>query len=156
MILKKAYLILTYLIFCITCLHAQKVGNATFYNNRLHGHRTSDGGRYHRDSLTCAHRSFPLGTMLQVKNPQNGKTVIVKVTDRGPYSRRLMIDLSYRAAKELDIVGAGYAIVEVTEVPKDIKIPLKPAEMGKLKTCFEPVIVEDDPYTTLIIKKKKK
>lgn len=155
MILKKAYLILTYLIFCITCLHAQKVGNATFYSNRLHGQRTSDGSRYHRDSLTCAHRTYKLGTILQVTNPQNGKSVVVKVTDRGPYSRRLMIDLSYRAAKEIGIIGSGYSVVEVTELPPDVVIPLK-APPATLKTCFEPAVVEVDPFAILINKKKKK
>lgn len=153
MILKKAYLIFTYLVFCITCLQAQKVGNATFYSNRLHGHRTSDGSRYHRDSLTCAHRTYPLGTRLQVKNPQNGKTVIVKVTDRGPFNRRLMIDLSYRAARELDILDNGYSMVEVTELPKDTKPPLQITPRN-LKTCFEIAVVDEDPYTILIKKKK--
>ncbi len=155
MILKKAYLIFTYLVFCITCLQAQKVGNATFYSNRLHGHRTSDGGRYHRDSLTCAHRTYPLGTLLQVKNPRNGKIVIVKVTDRGPFNKRLMIDLSYRAARELDILGSGYSIVEVSELAKEIKPPLQITPRD-LKTCFEIAVVEEDPYTILINKKKKR
>ncbi|MEZ5006061.1 MAG: septal ring lytic transglycosylase RlpA family protein [Bacteroides graminisolvens] len=69
--------------------------HATYYHKRFHGSRTSDGGVYHKDSMTCAHRTYPLGTLLHVKNPETKKEVVVKVTDRGPYSKRLMIDLSY-------------------------------------------------------------
>jgi rare lipoprotein A len=150
--IRKLFLILTYLTFSITCLQAQKTGNATYYSHRLHGHRTSDGGRYHKDSLTCAHRTYPLGTLLKVKNPKNGKTVVVRVTDRGPYSRRFMIDLSYRAAKELDIVSNGYALVEISETDS-IEIPYKPPK-EVIKTCFEPAIIEPEPVS--LIKKRNK
>lgn len=152
MILRRLFIILTYLIFSFTCLLAQqqkKVGKATFYSNRLHGHHTSDGGRYHKDSLTCAHRNYPFGTLLQVTNPQNGKSVIVKVTDRGPYSRRLMIDLSYRAAKEIGIVASGYAVVEIAEVPKDIVIPKEP-EKQDLKSYLQTVIIDPNPDPIII------
>jgi len=89
-------------------------GKASYYSNKLQGHHTSDGGKYHRDSLTCAHLTYPFGTILKVRNPNNDKEVIVKVTDRGPHSRRLIIDLSYSAAQELDIIRAGVATVEIT------------------------------------------
>ena len=64
-----------------------KQGNATYYGNRWHGRRTSSGEVYHRDSLTCAHRTLPFGTTLLVKNKRNGKEVVVKVTDRGPFRK---------------------------------------------------------------------
>lgn len=89
------------------------VGNATYYGHKFHGRRTSDGSRYHRDSLTCAHRTLPFGTLLKVRNAKNGREVIVKVTDRGPFGRGRIIDLSYAAAKEIDIVRAGVARVEI-------------------------------------------
>ena len=68
---------------------AQKksVGDATYYSHRLQGRRTSDGSLYHRDSLTCAHRTLPFGTLLKVRNTVNGREVVVKVTDRGPFRR---------------------------------------------------------------------
>jgi len=100
----------------VSIASAQKTGNATFYSNKLQGRHTSDGGKYHPDSLTCAHRSYPFGTILKVRNPKNDKEVIVKVTDRGPFQRRLMIDVSYCAAKVLDIVRLGIAQVEVTKL----------------------------------------
>lgn len=95
-----------------------KVGNATYYGDRWHGRRTADGSAYNKDSLTCAHRTLPFGTLLHVRNPKNGKVVVVKVTDRGPYRRNTIIDLSKAAAKQIDMVQAGVASVEVTPVVK--------------------------------------
>lgn len=89
-------------------------GNASYYSDRLHGRRMSNGDRYHKDSLTCAHLTYPLGTMLKVRNPLNNKEVIVKVTDRGPHTKRFLIDLSRASARELDIIQAGFSMVEIT------------------------------------------
>lgn len=88
---------------------------------------TASGERLHRDSLTCAHRSYPFGTLLKVSNPANGKSVIVRVTDRGPFVRGRIIDLSWRAAKELDIIARGVATVVVHKVT-NIVVPFQPAE----------------------------
>ncbi|MCM1109013.1 MAG: septal ring lytic transglycosylase RlpA family protein [Clostridium sp.] len=89
-------------------------GRASYYSDQLHGRRMSNGQRYNRDSLTCAHLKFPLGTMLRVKNLRNGKEVVVKVTDRGPHSKRFTIDLSKAAARQLDMLRAGHVQVEIT------------------------------------------
>jgi len=75
----------------------------------------SNGTPYHQDSLTCAHRTLPFGTILEVRNLKNNKKVVVKVTDRGPHLKSRIIDLSYAAAKELGIVGEGSAQVEIKE-----------------------------------------
>ena len=114
----KKSLFVTILICLIFCSFAQsqQLVKATYYSNKLHGRHTSDGGRYHTDSLTCAHRTYPFGTILKVRNPMNDREVIVKVTDRGPFQRRLTIDLAYCAAKELDIVRFGIAKVEITRL----------------------------------------
>ncbi len=122
--IKKLCLTFTFLL-CVTHLLGQEVGNATFYHKKFQGRRTSDGGTYHKDSMTCAHRTYPLGILLTVRNPHNGKEVIVKVTDRGPFSRRLMIDLSYRAAETLDIIRRGIARVEVMPY-ETILVPFRP------------------------------
>lgn len=95
-------------------------GLATYYSKRMQGARTADGSRYHNDSLTCAHKTYPFGTKLLVENPDNGKTVVVKVTDRGPHVRNRIIDLSYRAARELDIISKGVAQVIVYQYIDDI------------------------------------
>ena len=102
-------------------------GKASYYSKRATGSRTSSGERLHHDSLTCAHRTHPFGTMLKVTNVQNGKSVVVKVIDRGPYGRGRIIDLSWGAAKELGILSQGVAMVTV-ELADELVIPFKPKE----------------------------
>lgn len=99
-----------------TVAQAQQHGKASYYSNSLHGHRTSDGSRYHKDSLTCAHRTLPFGTLLKVTNKKNGKEVVVKVTDRGPFCAGRVVDLSMAAARELGMVASGVAAVRVEKV----------------------------------------
>lgn len=102
-------------------------GKASFYSKSFSGRRTASGERLHHDSLTCAHRTYPFGTLLMVTNPENGNKVIVKVTDRGPYVKGRIIDLSVRAARELGIISQGIAPVLVEEY-KPFVIPYKPEE----------------------------
>ena len=108
-------------------LHAQGVqqGKASFYARKFSGHKTASGERLHSDSLTCAHRSYPFGTMLKVYNPANGRSVVVRVTDRGPFVRGRIIDLSRRAAKELGIIAQGVAMVTVQKADMTI-VPFRP------------------------------
>ena len=98
-------------------------GKASFFNGR----KTASGERLHPDSLTCAHRSYPFGTMLRVYNPVNSRSVIVRVIDRGPYVRGRIIDLSWRAAKELDIIGQGIATVFVSKANAFV-VPFLPTD----------------------------
>jgi len=115
--MKKNVLIsLIFLFFSTLFAFAGQKGKASFYSHKLKGRHTSDGGKYQPDSLTCAHRSLPFGTLLRVFNPINNKEVIVKVTDRGPHRRGFLIDLSYSAAKQLDMVRQGIASVIITEI----------------------------------------
>ena len=113
--------------------HAQGVqkGKASYYPKKFSGRRTASGERLHHDSLTCAHRTYPFGTMLKVTNPANGKHVIVRVTDRGPYVKGRIIDLSVRAARELGIISQGIAPVTVERYSETI-IPFKPEEIVDL------------------------
>lgn len=89
-------------------------GNASYYADRFHGRTMSNGEIYHRDSMTCAHLRYPLGTWLHVRNLVNGKEVVVRVTDRGPYSGKFVIDLSRAAAQKLGIIYYGFQPVEIT------------------------------------------
>lgn len=95
------------------------VGKATYYGNKFHGRRMSDGSTYHKDSLTCAHRTLPFGTLLKVRNAKNGREVVVKVTDRGPFVRGRVIDLSFAAAKEIGMVASGVASVEIEKLGRN-------------------------------------
>ena len=110
-------------------LAAQDVqqGKASFYAQKFHGRMTASGERLHRDSMTCAHRYYPFGTLLKVYNPANGRSVLVRVTDRGPYVRGRIIDLSWRAAKELDIISKGVAMV-VVQKASNIIVPFMPED----------------------------
>lgn len=108
-----------------TLLPAQQRGKASYYSKKATGARTSDGSRLHHDSLTCAHRTYPMGTYLEVTNLSNGKKVIVKVNDRGPFRKGRIIDLSYRAAREIGMLQQGIAMVEVRKSVSGANIPLK-------------------------------
>lgn len=100
-------------------------GKASFYAKHFNGRRTASGEPLHKDSLTCAHRTYPFGTLLKVYNPANRRSVVVRVTDRGPFVRGRIIDLSWRAAKELDIISQGVAMVIVQKANTTI-IPFRP------------------------------
>lgn len=102
-------------------------GKASYYSNKLQGRHMSNGERYHKDSMTCAHLKYPFGTLLKVRNLVNGREVIVRVTDRGPYHKQYIIDLSYAAAKKLGIIYAGFSPVEITPYVEN-RVPLLPSD----------------------------
>ncbi|MFC2264173.1 MAG: septal ring lytic transglycosylase RlpA family protein [Prevotella conceptionensis] len=99
-------------------LHAQQRGKASFYSRQATGARTSSGERLHHRDFTCAHRTHPFGTLLKVKNLSNGKEVVVRVNDRGPFGRGRIVDLSWGAAKALGMLSQGVVDVEITPVGK--------------------------------------
>lgn len=113
---KIIFILATILSLTTTTAQAQSKGKASYYGNKFHGRRTSDGSRYHKDSLTCAHRTLPFGTLLKVRNQKNGREVVVKVTDRGPFGPGRIVDLSMAAAREIGMVQQGVVPVEVTRV----------------------------------------
>lgn len=105
-------------------MQSQQRGTASFYSKRSTGARTASGERLHHDSLVCAHRFYPFGTRLRVTNLNNGRAVIVRVIDRGPFGRQRIIDLSWAAAKAIGMIGQGVATVKV-EVVQD-PVPFRP------------------------------
>lgn len=123
----RTFLIMTCLALFALSISAQhrQVGKATYYSKRAHGAMTASGERLHRDSFTCAHRTLPFGTMLKVRDLSSGKEVIVKVTDRGPFGRGRVIDLSYAAAKEIGLLQKGVSSVEITQWTDKGIIPYK-------------------------------
>jgi len=88
-------------------------GIASFYSEDFHGKLTSNGEIYDMNALTAAHRTFPFGTKVRVINLENNKSVVVRINDRGPFHESRIIDLSYGAAKTLDIVQSGTASVRL-------------------------------------------
>ena len=91
-------------------------GIASWYGKKFHGRRTSSGEVYDMYAMTAAHRTLPLPGYVRVRNLENGRTVVVRVNDRGPFLHNRLIDLSYAAAAKLGIIGRGTGIVEVESV----------------------------------------
>lgn len=90
----------------------------TYYGKSTHGRRTASGEIHDMNAYVCAHLILPFGTRVKLRNPKNGKEIIVKVNDRGPHSRKYKFDLSYGAARELDFLRAGIVQLEMTVLGK--------------------------------------
>ncbi len=91
----------------------RQTGRASWYGRAFHGKRTANGERFDMNELTAAHRTLPLSSYVKVINQSNGKSVIVKINDRGPFARGRVLDLSYAAAKVIGVVKAGTARVKI-------------------------------------------
>jgi rare lipoprotein A len=108
MISFNLYLAIALSSLAISPLQAE-TGHAAFYS----GGRTASGERTGPNGLTAAHRTLPFGTHVRVTNMRNGKVVVVRIVDRGPYGRGRIIDLSRAAAVELDMISSGTAMVSI-------------------------------------------
>ena len=97
-------------------------GTASWYGRRFHGRKTASGEIFDMYQMSAAHRTLPLFSIVRVVNLKNGRDVVVRINDRGPFVGGRLIDLSYAAAKELDMLDSGVApvLVIVTEVPQRI------------------------------------
>ena len=94
----------------------QARGIASWYGKKFHGQRTSSGERYDMYGMTAAHPTLPIPSYVRVTNAKNGKSVVVRINDRGPFHADRVIDLSYTAAYKLGIVNAGSGLVEVESI----------------------------------------
>ena len=88
-------------------------GTASFYGKRFHGRTTANGERFNMNAMTAAHKSLPFGTKVKVTNRNNGKSVIVRINDRGPYHGNRVIDLSRGAAAKIGMLNSGTARVSI-------------------------------------------
>ena len=88
-------------------------GEASYYADKFHGRKTANGEIFDMYKLTAAHKSLPFDTILEVTNQNNGKSVVVRVNDRGPYKKGRILDLSYAAAKSIDMISTGVARVQI-------------------------------------------
>lgn len=91
-------------------------GEASYYGRELAGNRTASGERFNPQAMTAAHRTLPMGTKLRVTNKSNGRSVVVRINDRGPFIRGRIIDISLAAAREIQMVGAGKAMVRLEQL----------------------------------------
>ncbi|WP_139802441.1 septal ring lytic transglycosylase RlpA family protein [Aurantimonas sp. 22II-16-19i] len=90
-----------------------RAGNASYYGTRFHGRRTANGERFNMNAMTAAHKSLPFGTKVRVTNRRNGKSVVVRINDRGPYAHGRVIDLSKAAASRIGMIHSGTAPVQI-------------------------------------------
>ncbi|MFS2127254.1 septal ring lytic transglycosylase RlpA family protein [Pseudomonas sp. Pseusp97] len=88
-------------------------GTASYYGKAHHGKRTASGERFNQNALTAAHRTLPFGTRVKVTNLDNGRSVVVRINDRGPFGRGRIIDLSRAAAEQLNMLRSGTAPVRL-------------------------------------------
>jgi rare lipoprotein A len=111
-------------------------GSASWYGRQFHGRKTANGETYNMYAMTAAHKTLPMGTYVRARNLDNGKTVDVRINDRGPFVRGRVIDLSYEAAKRIGVIGPGTAPVEIvalgslkeTEVAGEARRTLVPGD----------------------------
>lgn len=101
--------------------YSQK-GQASWYGRKFHGHLTANGEVYNMFAMTAAHKTLPLPSYVKVRNLANGREIIVRVNDRGPFHDNRIIDLSYSAAYKLGMLGQGTANVQVEAISYD-KVP---------------------------------
>jgi rare lipoprotein A len=108
----KAFVTILAIPLIISCsLKTVETGRASYYADKFEGRKTSNGEIFSQDKMTAASKTLPFGTKVKVKNLTNGKTVKVRVNDRGPFVAGRTIDLSKKAAKKIDMVDAGVADV---------------------------------------------
>lgn len=110
-------------------------GVASWYGPTFDGLRTSDGDRYDMYAMTAAHKTLPLPCYVRVTNLANGRSIVVKVNDRGPFVANRLIDLSYVAAAKLDMLGSGTALVEVRAIT-----PSAPAVLTRVAESPPPAL----------------
>jgi len=108
----------TALVICLLCLcscarQITETGKASYYADKFEGRRTASGETFHQSAMTAAHRTLPFGTKVKVVNLSNGRSVKVRINDRGPFAQGRIIDLSKKAARKLGIVTIGVAPVDI-------------------------------------------
>lgn len=116
-------------------------GVSSWYGPNFHGKLTANGEIYDMDGITAAHRTLPFGTILLVENLDNGKTVQVRINDRGPYAKNRIIDLSRGAAERIEMIGPGTARVRLYLLEgdlensrvTDLKVPTYTVQLGSYK-----------------------
>jgi rare lipoprotein A len=119
-------------------------GIASWYGPKFNGKLTASGERYDMNALTAAHPSLPFGTRIGVRNTRTGREVVVKVNDRGPYSKNRIVDLSYAAAKEVGVVGPGTASVEIYLVPESGAPPRYTVQVGAFSEPEKAIALQRD------------
>ncbi len=133
----------------------ERTGIASWYGDPYHGRRTSNGETYNKYAMTAAHRTLPFDTVVRVNSLENGKSVQVRINDRGPFVKDRIIDLSYAAAREIEMVGSGSAKVrlDVLEViPNPFPLSIQVGSFREKKNAENLRKALLSSYTPVVIK----
>jgi rare lipoprotein A len=128
-------------------------GNASYYSNKFHGKRTASGEKYDKKKLTAAHRELPFNTLVKVENLKNGKSVVVRINDRGPHRANRIIDLSLAAAQALQFIGQGTTLIKLEVIGKAPAPTDEPNNSAKSKPAA-PAPKPEVPFLDKIAKAK--
>ena len=101
-------------------------GKASWYGTTAHGKKTASGTIFNRYDFTAAHKTLPFGTVIRVHNLENGKNILVDITDRGPFKKGRIVDISFKAAEVMGLLDSGIAPVVVEPVSDKAGVPLNP------------------------------
>lgn len=118
-------------------------GVASWYGSKFHGRKTSNGETYDMYQMTAAHKRLPLPTFVEVRNLENGRSVVVRVNDRGPFVENRIIDLSYAAASRIGMLGKGTALVEIRAI--DPRAPKPAPRVASTRPSQAPIAAEKAP-----------
>ena len=129
-------------------------GRASWYGTKFHGHRTSSGEPYDMFGMTAAHKTLPLPTYVRVTNLENGRSVVVKVNDRGPFHQGRIIDLSYAAAAKLDMLKNGSTEVEVEAIDPAAPATAVPVTAAAATPQFLEIGATDDPIYAVALREQ--
>jgi rare lipoprotein A len=124
-----------------------KMGKASWYGQEFHGRPTANGEVFDMLKKSAAHKTLPLGTYVQVVNLSNGKETVVRINDRGPFVKGRIIDLSYAAARDIDLIGPGTADVKVVALAREVGT-LKSS--GGMKPVVEIANMDQGEYTVQV------
>ncbi|MBB4077915.1 rare lipoprotein A [Lewinella aquimaris] len=155
------------LLLCSPALHAQLIGDrqtglASYYSDEYNGAETAYGAIYNKDELVAAHKAYPYNSTVRVRNENNGKSVVVRIIDKGPFIRGRIVELSERAARELGMIGERTVPVTLTllstpdqhavaEPRRQIATDPEPPTPTKIEVEAPPVIIVEQPAPPQVI-----
>ncbi len=125
----------------------QERGVASWYGRKFHGRLTSNRETYDMHAMTAAHKTLPLPTYVRVRNLRNNRSIVVRVNDRGPFVHNRIIDLSYAAARKLDMIKDGTSMVEVTAISFDQPSGDRPTRRSTPPPAPQPEPVAEQPQS---------
>jgi rare lipoprotein A len=139
------YSVLTILLvmFSFSEMWGQLIGDASYYADKFHGRRTANGETYSKFGFTAAHRTLPFGTRVKVIRTDNGRSVVVRINDRGPFSPDRVIDLSRAAAEQINMIQAGVVRVELEILTEGSDVAFDPASSPSYQDKTEMVDLQD-------------